>query len=662
MDIEDVIGLAPQATIDVYQAPQSTDQDVYDVYSAIVNQSPPDPVVTTSWGECELDEDGALRTEESYLFQQAAAEGQTFIAAAGDTGAADCNGDPGTKNGKVAAVDDPASQPDVVGVGGTSISAGSETAWKDGGGGVSSNWCMPSYQDQPQITGLISSVSVLAPPAASCPAGSYLRQVPDVSADADPETGYVVYWHGSWLGGHAGTSAAAPLWAAAAALIDASPFCSYDGSGDPGVLPQGLYSIAALGQPFYDLAFNDITSGNNSFESVAGYSATAGYDMVSGLGSPRLTDSDMYYPGLAAQMCLDYRTNSDTTQISGVSPDTGAVGQATTVTITGTGFLPIPGADRLQVGSTTVVPACSTATSCTATLPAGGPGTVDLVMSVEDSATSPVEASDRFDYAYGPSITRLAPAVGPEKGGTTVTIWGDSFVGEVSVRVGGKPATDVQVISPSELSAAVPPGSGVATVTVSTPTGSSAATPTTNYTFVAAPAVTGLSPAFGPKKGGTTVTIRGSNFVGPVSVRFGRKRASHLHVSSWTRLSVTVPSGVGAAAVTVSALGGSSRTSAKARYRFLPAPAVDTLSPPRGASNGGAGVRIRGAGFYGEVSVHFGAKAATQVRVLSPTDIVATAPPGSGTVEVVVSTAGGRSRARPTAMYRYLGPPPGQRR
>ena len=94
-----------------------------------------------------------------------------------------------------------------------------------------------------------------------------MRQVPDVSADADPDTGYVIYWKGTWSepGYNGGTSAAAPLWAAAAALIDSSPFCADYGSGNAGVQPAGLYSIAALGSPYYGLAFNDITTGNNDF-------------------------------------------------------------------------------------------------------------------------------------------------------------------------------------------------------------------------------------------------------------------------------------------------------------------------------------------------------------------------------------------------------------
>jgi len=585
MDIEGVIGLAPQATIDVYQAPSSSNSDVLDLYSDIVNDDT-DPVVSTSWGECELDQeaiDSAFLISEQSLFQQAATQGQTVFAASGDTGSTDCLGDPKSTNHEVLAVDDPASQPYVVGIGGTSIGSGnSETVWNDqsgaGGGGVSSAWCMPAYQDQSSIQGLINQDSEQSDlvPGANCPAGSYMRQVPDVSADADPATGYIVYWQGSWSGVdgyvYGGTSAAAPLWAAAAALIDSSPFCADYGSGDAGVLPAGLYSIAALGSPFYGLALNDITTGDNDY-APSGYSgglfpATVGYNMASGLGSPRLAYSNNYYPGLAAQMCLEYRTDLVVAQIKNVSPDGGPSGEPVSVTITGSGFLPIAGADLLQVGTNSITVSCSSTTSCTGTLPPGQPGTVDLVMSVEDTTVSPVVTADQFTFAAPPVITKITPAVGPETGGTTVTIRGSNFVGAVSVRFGNKTATAVDVISPSELSVAVPSGSGSAYVTVSTVAGSSPANPTTRYTFLAAPTITRISPSSGPTEGGTKVTIRGSNFVGAVSVRFGTRPATRVHVLSSSEITASAPPGSGTVHVVVSDAGGSSRVEPAGTYRY----------------------------------------------------------------------------------------------
>ena len=665
MDIEDIIGLAPQATIDVYQAPGTSNDDVLAVYSAIIDNDS-DPVVSTSWGECEPDQDvvdSSFRTSEQSLFEQAATQGQTVFAAAGDAGATDCYGDTSPTNWRALFVDDPASQPYVVGVGGTSISGGSETVWNDsagaGGGGVSYTWCMPAYQDKPAIPGLISSYSQYADllPGTQCAPGSYMRQVPDVSADADPETGYIIYWNGSWTGTDGGTSAAAPLWAAAAALIDSSPFCAYYGSGDAGVQPAGLYNIAALGPSYYGLAFNDITSGDNDYKDLPSsgglYPATVGYDMASGLGSPRLAYSDNYTPGLAAQMCLEYRTQLGVTEITNVTPDVGPSGQPSSVTITGSGFLPIPGADHLEVGASWITVSCLTTTTCTATLPATGAATLDLVMSVEDTTTSPQSASDQFSFADPPDITKLTPANGPALGGSKITIWGSNFLGEVSVRVGTKAATGVHVISPSEITLDTPPGSGSSAVSVTTVAGSSATGPTSTYTFLAPPTITRITPAVGPTKGGTKVVIHGSNFRGDVKVRFGQKTAKAVHVISPSQISVSVPAGSGAAYVTVSAVGGMSRTDPTTRFTFLPAPRIKRISPASGPGGGGVRVSIGGSNFVGLVSVRFGSRLATRVHVVSSKEITVSTPAGSGTVYVTVSAVGGVSREQAAGKYRY---------
>ena len=102
LDIEDVIGLAPKATIDVYQAPNL---DVYMIaaYAAIV-ANPNVNVISTSWGDCEANTPTYVINAENTDFEEAATEGQSMFAAAGDAGSSDC----GTN---ATAVDDPASQP-----------------------------------------------------------------------------------------------------------------------------------------------------------------------------------------------------------------------------------------------------------------------------------------------------------------------------------------------------------------------------------------------------------------------------------------------------------------------------------------------------------------------------------------------------------------------
>jgi subtilase family serine protease len=298
LDIENVIGLAPQANIAVYEGPNSGNGP-YDTMSTIINQHIAQ-VVSTSWGECEQLEGFGQANAENTLFQQAATEGMSIVSASGDSGSEDCFPSPRTLQ-----VDDPASQPFVTGVGGTSLNANtttgarvSEAVWNDGttvgasGGGVSSFWQMPGYQAQaPAFLHVINGNSS----GATCAAASGdCREVPDVSADGDPGTGYMIYWNGSGDAGVGqptgwqavgGTSAAAPAWAALIALANAAARCA----GSPiGFANPALYYAAANA---YGSDFNDITTGNNDMTGLNGglYPAGSGYDMSTGLGSPNAT-------------------------------------------------------------------------------------------------------------------------------------------------------------------------------------------------------------------------------------------------------------------------------------------------------------------------------------------------------------------------------------
>jgi DNA-binding beta-propeller fold protein YncE len=276
LDIEDVAGLAPDATIDVYEAPNGGN-GAYDEYQKIAENDTAQ-VVSTSWAACEPFEGSSGVDALEPLFEEMATNGQSMVAAAGDFGSEACwDGD---KSSDELAVLDPASDPYVTGIGGTTLREIGpppiETVWNEsarlagaGGGGISEFWQMPSWQ----TTLGVNSDSSGTPCGA--PAGSYCREVPDVSADADPLSGYSIYYKGNWVG-IGGTSAAAPLWAAFVALAD-------EGCSAPaGFLNRALYTHAS------DL--NDITSGNNdlTYTGYEGglYPATTGYDMASGLGTP----------------------------------------------------------------------------------------------------------------------------------------------------------------------------------------------------------------------------------------------------------------------------------------------------------------------------------------------------------------------------------------
>jgi subtilase family serine protease len=494
LDIEVAAGLAPDASIDVYQAPNGGDTDTYDNYAAAVNADK-DQVISTSWAECELNADSSLITAETPVFEQAAAQGQTVFSAAGDEGSTACYSSGGSNaNASTPAVNDPSSQPDVVAVGGTSVTTSGQVVWNDsaidggaGGGGVSAVQCMPVYQHQTTIPGLINLDSQAD---SSCPTG-FKRQVPDVSADADPETGYTIFYNGAWTA-FGGTSAAAPLWAAVAAINDASPFCKDYSSGDAGVRPAGLYAVAAaVGSYIWTdgEVLTDITSGNNDY-TPSGYTgglypATTGYDMASGLGTPVVSGytsagPSTFYPGLAALMCFAYGTKNTTTSISGISPSAGPAKRAATVTITGKGFLPIAGADVATVGSTAVVAKCTSSTKCTVRLPARSAGTVTIRMDVEAIAVSKATSATKYTYAAAPSISSLSPGSGSTRGGNKVTIRGHNFIGKLAVHFGKKAAKIVSHTS-TKLVVIVPRGSGKVSVTVTAAGGKSKAS---HYRYV----------------------------------------------------------------------------------------------------------------------------------------------------------------------------------
>jgi hypothetical protein len=507
LDIEDALGLAPASSIHVYEGP-NTDQGVYDTYATMINDDTAQ-VISTSWGECEslaaatadvtVPGQAQQQTDlaaEQPLFEQAAAQGQTVFAAAGDTGSTDCLDNFGNPLPYLA-VDDPGSQPYVLSVGGTTIGAKSQSVWNGsaeeigaGGGDLSRYWCLPSYQDQTAIPGLISKYS--DPDTTVGCASGYYRQVPDVSADADPDTGYAVYFGGEW-NTFGGTSAAAPLWAAVAALTDASPFCADYGSHQAGLQPSAgvpftsLYAVAGADHAtIYSASpqtLADVKTGNNYFvpsdyTGAEVYPATAGYDMASGLGAPMVSGladgkASAYYPGLAAAMCRYYATRDTATRVTGVSAKYGPL-KGQRVTVTGSGFLPIAGADVALVAGRRLAATCASTTRCTVVLPGRRVATtVNVRISAGDSAFSAVTKADTFQYVKAPAVRSLSPKRGPARGGTRVTIHGSNFVGVVAVHFGSRKGTRLRVVSATEIIVTAPKGAGTVNVTVTAAGGTS---------------------------------------------------------------------------------------------------------------------------------------------------------------------------------------------
>jgi len=216
-------------------------------------------VVSMSWGYfLETSGDSFLEPQlDSTYFAPALAANPdvTFLAATGD-------------NGSYPGPSYPADSPDVVGVGGTTLTVagssgsyswGGETAWSGSGGGISNIYSEPSWQEPVQSYGM--------------------RTVPDVSADANPSTGAAVYDpddYGGWVE-VGGTSLSTPLWAGMIAVADQgrSVLGNSPLDGPNQTLP------ALYGDQNYTTNYHDITQGNTGL-----YSAGPGYDLATGIGTP----------------------------------------------------------------------------------------------------------------------------------------------------------------------------------------------------------------------------------------------------------------------------------------------------------------------------------------------------------------------------------------
>ncbi|MGW2375376.1 IPT/TIG domain-containing protein, partial [Kitasatospora sp. NPDC001683] len=152
-----------------------------------------------------------------------------------------------------------------------------------------------------------------------------------------------------------------------------------------------------------------------------------------------------------------------------------------------------------------------------------------------------------------------------------------------------------------------------------------------------APVISSINPNHGPPTGGTAVTITGSGFIGATSVKFGTVPVSSFTLVSDSQITTIAPAGTGSAAVTVATPLG---TSNGVTYTYGTVPVITSLTPTSGTA--GTSVVINGSGFTGTSSVHFGTASAA-FTVLSDGQIQATAPAGTGTVQVTVTTPAGTS-------------------
>jgi streptogramin lyase len=183
----------------------------------------------------------------------------------------------------------------------------------------------------------------------------------------------------------------------------------------------------------------------------------------------------------------------------------------------------------------------------------------------------------------------------------------------------------------------------------------------TSTTTGVAPAVTSVSPAFGPVAGGTQVTITGANLTGATAVKFGTASATDVTVVDAAQVTATAPAGSGTVDVTVTTPNGTTAASPADMYNFgsvPPAPpAVTGISPATGSTAGGDPVTVSGADLSGG-SVSFGGTLAASSSCTA-TSCTATTPPDSpGTVDTQVTTGFGTSAASAADQFTFQAPAP----
>jgi hypothetical protein len=383
---------------------------------------------------------------------------------------------------------------------------------------------------------------------------------------------------------------------------------------------------------------------------------------LSPAGSPGTVDVTVSTAGgTSTTSSADKFTYPGAPAVTGVSPGSGSSGGGSSVTITGSGFTDASAVSFGSVDTTDFT--VNSDTSITAVVPAQAAGSVDVTVTTA-SGTSALTSADRYTYTAAPApvLSSLGTTTGSTAGGTQVIVTGSGFTGASEVLFGGVPSDNFVVNSDSQITAFSPSqDAGIVYVQVVTPSGTSAASSSDQFTYTnaTAPSVTGLSTSSGTTAGGTVVTVTGSGFTGATEVNFGSVEAESFQVLDDTTLVATAPAqAAGTCDLTVTTPSGTSATGSadKFTYTAAAAPSVTGVSPNSGTTPGGNAVTITGSGFTGATAVNFGSVAASDFTVNSDGSLTAYAPPeAAATVDITVTTPSGTSTTSSADHYTYRG-------
>jgi hypothetical protein len=466
LDMTQALGMAPGlASLVVYVG--SSDAAIF---NAMATANPLNAQLSSSWTWSPADPN-----VDNPYFQEFAAQGQNLFQASGDSGAWGAS-----------SMIYPADDAYLTSVGGTDLTTssaggpwGSESAWVDGGGGISPDgFAIPSWQ------------TAAAGACANC--SKTLRNGPDVSANANFTFYVCADQSGCTANNYGGTSFAAPMWAGYLALANQQSLAN--GNKVLGFINPSLYTIGAGSS--YGSDFHDILSGSN------GYPATSGYDLTTGWGSPKGTGLINALAGSAPSpsFTISASPSSQTVTQGNAASYTATVtpsgGFTASVSLSASGlpsgasatFSPNPISGGSGSSTMSVTTASNTPTGTyTLTITGTGGGvtettTVNLVVSAAVTQNFSISASPSSQTVTQGNGTSYTATVTPSGG----------FTGNVSMSASGLPSGASATFGTNPISG----GSGSSTMSVTT----TSSTPTGSYTLT----ITGTS---GSLAHSTTVTL-----------------------------------------------------------------------------------------------------------------------------------------------------------
>ncbi len=546
-----------------YMAPGVSNIIVYEGYNwnDVLNRMATDDQanqLSCSWGFSPIN----ATTEQ--IFRQMIAQGQSLFQASGDSGA--------YTNGVMSPSDDP----NLTVVGGTGLSTSgpggswlSESAWSGSGGGVSTTYSIPSYQQIVNMAAIGGSAT--------------MRNIPDVALTAAVQM-FLIQSNGQAVE-VGGTSAAAPLWAGFMAL--ANQQAKTAGNPPVGFLNPPLYAIGAGSN--YQSSMHDIVLGNNgafetepSFDLVTGWGSPAGQQLINQLTQKTAAPSFLLSASSTTLAMSDGSTAVTTVSTTAENGFTGKVSLA----VSG-----LPAGVTASFGTTGLLTLTASATAAAGTSTITVTGTSGALVTTLPLTLSVTSASG-FTLSAAPASLSL-----PQGGSGTSTVSTSTGVsGKVTLSLSGLPSGVTAAISASGVitfSAGSSAATGASTITVTGTSGSITKTTTIALTVTAAPtfsiAVSPPSLSIGQGSSGTSsVSVSGQNgFSGKVTVSVSGIPAGVTgSFSSTGVLTLTVggTAATGASSITVTGTSGSVTKTATIALTITAAPSFTISANPTSLS------------------------------------------------------------------------------